>query len=150
VGPPAFRDPPLIGKSHLGKGAWLTSVDHTHAVPYRVPIRACGPGPTLQCMSWSIAGDPRYVALAHHQAVSWLWPLLSDGDQPRQVLVEISDSAMDRDREALSERVDLARRTSGRSEVERVLDWPDPPAEIKVDCESVQHFGSDPGPHLDP
>jgi hypothetical protein len=101
-------------------------------------------------MSWIIAGDARYVALAQHEAVSWLWPLLSDDEQPRQVLVAISDSAMDRDREALSDRIDLARRTSGKSEVERVLGWPEPPVEIKVDCESVQHFGSDAGPQLGP
>jgi hypothetical protein len=100
-------------------------------------------------MSWIIAGDARYVALAHHQAASWVWPLLSDADQPRQVLVAISDSAMDSGREALSGRIDLARRTSGRSEVERVLDWPEPPTEIKVDSASVQHFGSDAGPRLD-
>jgi hypothetical protein len=101
-------------------------------------------------MLWAIDGEARFVSPAHLEATSWVWPLLSDDDRHWQVLVAISGSAMDKDREALSDRIDLARRTSGRSEVERVLEWPEPPAEIKVDCESVQHFGSDAGPRLGP
>jgi hypothetical protein len=99
-------------------------------------------------MPWVIDGDPRFVSLAPNAATSWVWLLISVDDQRRQVLVAISDSAMDREREALSDRIDLARRTSGRSEIERVLDWPEPPAEIKVDCESVQHFANGAAPPL--
>lgn len=104
----------------------------------------------VACMPWIIDGKARFVSPPDHEATSWLWPLLSDDDRHGQVLVGFSESAMDQDREALSDRIDLARRTSGRSEVERVLGWPEPPAEIKVDCESVQHFGSDAGPQLGP
>jgi hypothetical protein len=99
-------------------------------------------------MTWIIDGDPRFVSLAPDAATSWVWPLHSDDDRHFQVLVSISESAMDRDRKTLTDRIDLARRTSGRSEVERVLGWPTPPAEIKVDCQSVQHSGSDAGPPL--
>jgi hypothetical protein len=102
-------------------------------------------------MPWIIAGDAgdaRHVALANHETVSWVCPLLSYDEQLRQVLVAINDAAMDRDRKTLSERIDLARRTSGRSEVERVLDWSMPPSEITVGWESVQHFGSGAGPRL--
>jgi hypothetical protein len=93
-------------------------------------------------------GDARYLPLARQDAMSWIWPLLSEDDQPTQVLVAITEAAMARRGEALSDRISLARRTSGRSEVERVLGWPEPPTEIQVDCESVKHFGSDPGPRL--
>ena len=80
----------------------------------------------------------------------WAWQLLANDDRRRQVLVGISGTTMAMAAGALSDRISLARTTSGRSEVERVLEWPEPPAEIKVDCESVQHFGSDAGPQLGP
>jgi hypothetical protein len=99
-------------------------------------------------MSWAIDGEARFVSPPHGEATSWVWPLISDDDRSCRVLVAICESAMDKDRGALSDRIDLARRTSGRSEVERVLGWAEPPAEIKVDPESVQHFGSDAGPQL--
>jgi hypothetical protein len=40
----------------------------------------------------------------------------------------------------------VARDTQGKSEVEIVLDWPEPPDEIEVHAEGVKRTGGDPGP----
>jgi hypothetical protein len=64
--------------------------------------------------------------------------LIAD-DRRRQVLVGISGKGPAPGAEAPSERISLARSTSGRSEVERVLGWPEPPAQIEIDSVSIRH-----------
>ena len=56
--------------------------------------------------------------MAGRDVKAWRWFL-----NGREIVVEISNTAMELRDEHLSERVAEARRTQGRSEVERMLDW---------------------------
>jgi hypothetical protein len=99
-------------------------------------------------MTWQIDGEAQGVALGDYDGSGWQWRLTADDDpsESRIVLVRITGTAMAMCEEALTERAALARKTLGRSEVEVILGWPEPPDEIEATSEGVQRFGGDPGP----
>ncbi len=99
-------------------------------------------------MAWKIDGEAQGVALGGYDGSGWQWRLVADDDpaETRIVLVRITGTAMAMGEEALTERAALARETLGRSEVEVILGWPEPPDEIEATSEGVQRSGGDPGP----
>jgi hypothetical protein len=64
-------------------------------------------------------------------AIGWVWEVYS-GDESRRVLVEVSGTAMSIADEYLPPETRLARATSGRSEVEKVLGQDEPPRRVSL------------------
>jgi hypothetical protein len=64
-------------------------------------------------------------------AVSWIWEIYRDGES-RRVLIEVSGTAMAIADEYLPEETARARATSGRSEIEKILELDDPPNRISL------------------
>jgi hypothetical protein len=65
-----------------------------------------------------LLSGPFSIRLTGKDATAWRWFL-----NGREVMVEIANTAMEIPDEQLSDRVAEARRSQGRSEVERMLDW---------------------------
>lgn len=101
-------------------------------------------------MRWVIYEDGESLPAKGYDGIIWSWQLIAEDDssQHRRVRVGISRTAMSTGTEALPYRITVARNTSGRSEVEAILGWSEPPAEIRVDAGSVKHFSSVAGPQL--
>jgi hypothetical protein len=101
-------------------------------------------------MPWTIQGDGEPQSPGGYDGSIWQWELVADDDanSRRQVLVQISGTVMSMGEEALPARVAMARETSGRSEIEVICEWPEPPAEIDVHSRGAQPVGGDPGPEL--
>jgi hypothetical protein len=99
-------------------------------------------------MLWVIHGDGQPQNPQGYDGSVRQWQLLADDDPDRQhqVLVRITGTAMAMGEDALSIRAATARETQGRSEVEQVLEWPQPPDEIEIGSTGVRRFGGDPGP----
>jgi hypothetical protein len=74
-------------------------------------------------------------------AVSWVWEIYRDGEAVR-VLVEVSGTAMAVADEYLPDETARARATSGRSEIEKVLDLDVPPRRISLG--TTGYLGVDP------
>lgn len=66
----------------------------------------------------NLISGPFAIKLAGKDATAWRWFL-----NGHEVMVEISNTAMELSDAHLSERVANARRSQGHSEVERMLDW---------------------------
>jgi hypothetical protein len=77
-----------------------------------------------------LVSGPYSIKLAGRDSTAWRWFL-----NGREVMVEISGTAMECSDDALSPRVADARRTQGRSEVERMYDWdvPNPHVILNTD-----------------
>jgi len=84
-------------------------------------------------MTWRLqpASGPYPGPWEGKDAVSWVWEIYRD-DQTRRVLVEVSGTAMAMGDEYLPVETAQARATSGRSEVEKVVDLDDPPHRISL------------------
>ena len=99
-------------------------------------------------MRWLIEGDGREV----HQSgdrIAWQWRLRNGtSGESRAVLVSLTGTTMSMGEDALTGRGLLARGSRGRSEVEMLLDWPEPPNHVEVHSRGVQLLGGDPGPEL--
>jgi hypothetical protein len=98
-------------------------------------------------MFWTVQGESEEQNPEGLDGRVWQWQLVADhdADDRRFVLVQISGSALAMGQEALPSDAARARDTQGRSEVEKVLDWPEPPAEINVSSTGVDTAGGDPG-----
>lgn len=99
-------------------------------------------------MTWEIESGGERVNPGGYDGWIWLWRLRKSDDPERRhsVSVGISGTALSMDETALPPRIVIARETEGRSEVEQVLEWPDPPDEITVGSQRVTPVGGDPGP----
>lgn len=99
-------------------------------------------------MAWRIEGDAQGTNVGSYDGSGWQWQLVSEDDPgaSRVVAVRITGTAMAMGEDALTERAALARRTLGRTEVEAVLAWPDPPEDIEITSEGVARSGGNPGP----
>jgi hypothetical protein len=84
-------------------------------------------------MAWRLdaSSGPFPAPWEGRDATGWVWEIYSD-EQPRRILVEVSGTAMTIADEYLPEETRLARATSGRSEVEKVLELDDPPRRISL------------------
>lgn len=86
-------------------------------------------------MAWQVVREGREVAVPDGtDATIWEWLLKSEDGAERSVLVQISGTAMATD--DVHSRVANARESEGQTEVHRVLDWDDPPFEIRLDSRS--------------
>ncbi len=88
------------------------------------------------------------MSLGGYDGSGWQWRVTAD-DEPaegRVVLVRITGTVMAMGEDALSRRTAQARESLGRTEVEVILGWPEPPDEIEINSEGVQRSGGDPGP----
>lgn len=85
-------------------------------------------------MSWELrdTSGPYPAPWEGRDAVGWVWELYGENDESRRILVEVSGTAMAVAPEYLPEETRLARETSGRSEVERVLELDDPPRRVSL------------------
>lgn len=73
---------------------------------------------------------------AGEDALFWAWELASeDGADRRTVLVKISETAMSSD--DVSIRLDQARQSNGQTEINRILEWEEPPEEIEFHSKST-------------
>lgn len=84
-------------------------------------------------MAWELRQDsgPYPGPWEGKDAVSWVWRIYR-GDESRTVLVEVSGTAMSLAEEHLPAVTAGARATSGRSEVEKVLELEAPPERISL------------------
>jgi len=80
-------------------------------------------------MPWTISRQVEPYARPGVDAQGWIWEIKRDGDA-RQVLVEISRTALSVDEQGLPPDTAAARRTEGQSQVADVLDLADPPRVI--------------------
>jgi hypothetical protein len=78
-----------------------------------------------------LLSGPFSIRLAGRDATAWRWFLNGN-----EVMVEISNTAMEINNEHLSERVAEAKRSQGRSEIERMLDWDVPNPHVELDTDS--------------
>lgn len=85
-------------------------------------------------MPWQIRPDsgPSPAPWDGRDATGWVWRIYGDGDTSRAVLVEVSGTAMAIADEYLPDETRRARASSGRSEVEKVLDLEDPPTRLSL------------------
>jgi hypothetical protein len=99
-------------------------------------------------MPWIIHGEAQAADSHGYDGAVWQWQVIAENDpsQQRFVVLLISGTVMAMGEEALSTRIAVARDTHGRSEVEMVLDWPEPPEQIDVHSHGVRPAGGDPGP----
>jgi hypothetical protein len=82
-------------------------------------------------MAWTIVGEPEDAHSGGYDGAIWLWRL-EEADDARSTLVKITGSAIRVAEENLPERTAAARASRGRSEIERVLDWYEPPSAIEL------------------
>lgn len=80
-------------------------------------------------MPWTITGQFEPHARPGVDAEGWLWELRR-GDDARQVLVEISRTALAADEQALPTDTAAAIKTEGRSQLEDVVELDEPPRVI--------------------
>lgn len=99
-------------------------------------------------MLWEIRGEGEELNPGGYDGRVWRWRVCKETDtvDQRQVLVGISGTVLSTAVQVLPERVAAARRTRGRSEVEMMLDWPEPPAKLNIHSHGVSPEGGDPGP----
>lgn len=99
-------------------------------------------------MAWRIEGEAQGRNLGGYDGSGWQWQLVSEENPAatRVVIVRITGTAMAMGEKALTERGALARKTLGRTEVQAVLAWPDPPEDIEISSEGVARSGGNPGP----
>lgn len=99
-------------------------------------------------MFWTIQGDSERQNPEGYDGHVWQWQLLADhdADERRFIVVRVSGTVMAMGEAALSTRIAVARETRGRSEIEMVVDWPEPPSEIEVLSHGIRPAGGDPGP----
>lgn len=90
--------------------------------------------------AWGIVRGPEPVASGGRDAKGWTFTLERDAEQ-RRLLVWISGTAMATASEFLVPSVLEARETEGRSAVEDVLDWCEPPTEISCYDAGVNRTG---------
>jgi hypothetical protein len=96
---------------------------------------------------WRLYGEAEELNPRGYDGRVWRWEIRSeDGEDVRGIVVRISGTAMSMGRDALPPRIADARDTYGRTEIERILDWPEPPDELSIDSRSVVPSGGDPGP----
>jgi hypothetical protein len=81
---------------------------------------------------WHIVDGPGEGPWEGRDAVGWLWTLKNDAGDRWRVLVEVTGTAMATADEFLPEETREAKLTSGRSEVERVLQEEEPPERITL------------------
>jgi hypothetical protein len=99
-------------------------------------------------MSWRLTGDGQAVQ-TEADASAWAWEIVNeDGSERRKAIVEISGTAMSAS--SVPFRVDHARQSNGQTEIERVLEWREPPRKIVLRSESTvpDMDGGDPGPDV--
>jgi hypothetical protein len=98
-------------------------------------------------VAWRLTGDGQEIpAPDGADAVVWRWELVSDvGAEHRPVLVRISRMAMVA--ESVHFRVRHARESKGQTEVQRILDWEEPPEQISFHSASTEpeYAGGKPG-----
>ena len=80
-------------------------------------------------MPWTIDGQGEQHARAGVDAQGWLWELRR-GDDARQVLVEISRTALGVEEQALPSDTAAAIKTEGRSQLVDVVELDEPPRVI--------------------
>jgi hypothetical protein len=99
-------------------------------------------------MIWSIEDDGKSLNPASYDGSVWQWRLRHADDPQRGhvLILRITGTAMAMGKEALPFRAEIARDSQGRSEVEVILDWPEPPDEIEIHSQGVRRSGGDPGP----
>jgi hypothetical protein len=87
----------------------------------------------LRHMAWHLEPDsgPFPGPWEGKDAVSWVWEIYRD-DESRRVLIEVSGTAMAVADEYLPEETARARATSGKSEIEKMLELDDPPSRISL------------------
>lgn len=98
-------------------------------------------------MSWRVDGEGQEIKPpGGADATVWEWSLGRDGSKTRTVQVWITGTAMSAS--GVHSRVDQARRTRGRDEVQRVAEWEEPPNRILFgsDSNAPQFEGGEPGP----
>lgn len=83
-------------------------------------------------MAWRITSGPDSGPWEGRDAVGWLWFLERDDGATRRVLVEVSGTAMATADEYLPSETGEARRSRGRSEIEKVLEDDEPPRRISL------------------
>lgn len=98
-------------------------------------------------MDWKIDGEPERAALGDYDGGGWNWAVVTDdsGVGRASVLVRFTGTVMSMGADALSERAAMGLESRGRTEVEAVLGWPEPPLEIEVHSDGVRRIGGDPG-----
>jgi hypothetical protein len=85
-------------------------------------------------MLWQIKSGPAEVNSTGFDAVTWRWVLRNRSDKDEiSVLVAVSGTAAASAAESLPDATAEAIRTQGRSEIEKVLDSPEPPRLIELD-----------------
>ena len=99
-------------------------------------------------MPWTLHSDGEELNPEGYDGSVWQWQVIAanDPDQQRFVIVRISGTVMAMGKEALQSRAEIARNSQGRSEVEVIRDWPEPPDEIEIHSQGVRRSGGDPGP----
>ena len=90
-------------------------------------------------MSWLIVSGPRRVRIRGYRGAVWRWTL-QNGDGKKEVEVKVSAAAVAAGRAELPAAAFEAKGTRGRSEVEKVLGWVEPPGAIELCRESAQPF----------
>jgi hypothetical protein len=80
-------------------------------------------------MPWTISRQVEPHARPGVDAQGWIWEI-KRGDEARRVLVEISRTALAVDSQRLPGDTTAAIKTEGQSQVEEVLEAPDPPRVI--------------------
>jgi hypothetical protein len=98
-------------------------------------------------MTWQISAGPDQTDVAGRDATGWSWGLLHQDDgRDHHLMAVISGSAYSSSPEGLPLRVVDFRETLGRTEVEAILDWAEPPFELAADTLGVRRVGGRPGP----
>lgn len=99
-------------------------------------------------MPWVIPAEGQEQPAEGYDGRVWGWQMIADHDADlvRHLLVRFSGTVLAMGEEALSTRLATARETNGRSELEMVCAWVEPPAEIEILSHGVRSVGGDPGP----
>jgi hypothetical protein len=89
---------------------------------------------------WRITSEGEEQPSGGYDGIVWLWGVESapDREQVHAVNVKLSGSAFSSGADTLPPRVAVARETRGANEIERVLDWPEPPGSILLHTLSLE------------
>ena len=90
-------------------------------------------------MAWRPVGEPWTQEPGDFDGRSWLWEVIDeDKTTTKSVIVRATDEAMGRHQHDREHPLHAALNTLGRSEIERVLGWIEPPDTIELVAGSTE------------
>jgi hypothetical protein len=96
---------------------------------------------------WVVVRDLGQVSTGGRDVVAYLWEI-QRGEESRQIVVYISDTAMESDDSGLPQEVVAAKNTHGRSVLSNLVGLDDPPAEVMATTAGISLTLPDRGPKV--